>query len=62
MPEPFQKGNSKEYVKEWERIFRGEGEPATCKKCGTVPKAPFGCKPFVYCLRCGEKLEVRDED
>jgi len=23
-PEPFQKGNSKEYVREWERIFKGK--------------------------------------
>jgi len=24
MPEPFQKGNSAEYVREWDRIFKGK--------------------------------------
>lgn len=27
MPEPFQKGNSREYVGEYERIFRGKLKP-----------------------------------
>ena len=56
MPEPFQKGNSAEYVKEWERIFRGK-QVKCCLKCGEVPKPPFP----IYCLACGEKLEVEGE-
>ena len=57
MPEPFQKGNSAEYVKEWERIFRGK-QVKCCLKCGEVPKPPFP----IYCLACGEKLEVEGGD
>ena len=57
MVEPFQKGNSKEYVREWERIFRGQ-ELKYCKKCGEVPRPPYP----LYCLACGEKLEVSGDE
>ena len=67
MPEPFQKGNSAEYVKEYVRIFRGGEKKLGCKpcsKCGKVEVEGFGDSscPVLYCLACGEKLEAVDED
>ena len=66
-PEPFQKGNSKEYVREWERIFRGGEKVIKCHGCGEVVMQFTGAgypakRPLLYCLACGEKLEVRGEE
>ena len=58
MPEPFQKGNSAEYVREWERIFRGEKARNHCGSCGyyNYPEEVMSF-PVPYCLYCGEKME-----
>jgi hypothetical protein len=63
MPEPFQKGNSAEYVREWERIFRPletamkEGRAMLVDgKWGIKPtRITNGVKPkgWTFCPGCG---------
>ena len=57
MPEPFQKGNSREYVENYERIF-GEEEInyRYCSRCGELAE-----HNLLFCNACGEKLEVEGE-
>jgi hypothetical protein len=63
MPEPFQKGNSAEYIANYERIFRPGVKPkgwTFCGGCGSLT-TPVQVPEGWVCTVCGDVRVSRKE-